>query len=275
MSSPRHRVLVVQARRWGLGGGAFVRRLVAVTVARVAVALLAALVGIASAQTGGSPGGYAIGGVGAARWSSDSGPAQCASNLVYGYVVSESCTTGWNDRNSIGGRFGAGWRFGEWLAIEAVYAYLGQASVRRTFYYSGVIPKPPPDPPGFTMPIHADGTGDYRVQGAELTTVAMLPVAADLSVFGRVGAYAYWQRYREVLTGTHSFRSDWSASNSGVAPVIGVGLAWRATPGLDLRIEWIRYQNTAKVYGGASGKHDAGRFDVDTAWLSAVVALPR
>ena len=64
MSSPRHRVLVVQARRWGLGGGAFVRRLVAVTVARVAVALLAALVGIASAQTGGSPGGYAIGGVG-------------------------------------------------------------------------------------------------------------------------------------------------------------------------------------------------------------------
>jgi hypothetical protein len=232
-------------------------------------------VGIASAQSGGSAGGYAFGGVGAARWSSDSGPAQCASDVVYGYVVSESCTTGWNDRNSVGGRLGAGWRFSEWLAIEAAYAYLGQASVGRTFDYPGVIPKPPPEPPGFTMPIRAGGAGDYRVQGAELTAVAMLPVAGDLSVFGRVGAYAYWQRYREVLTGTHSFRSDWSASDSGIAPMVGAGLAWRATPGLEFRVEWIRYQNVAKVYGGVSGKDDVGRLDVDTAWLSAVIALPR
>lgn len=275
MSSARQLHLVVQRPRRYSPAGTFARRRVAATVARLAGALLSASVGIASAQTVASAGGYAIAGVGAARWSSDGGASECWSDVVHGYVVRESCTTGWYDENSIGGRLGAGWRFGEWLAIEAAYAYLGQASVGRRSEYTGVIPKPPPEPPVFTMPIRARGTGDYRVQGAELTAVAMLPVAGDLSVFGRVGAYAYWQRYREVLTGTHSFRSDWSASDSGVAPVVGAGLAWRATPGLEFRVEWIRYQNVAKVHGGVSGKDDAGRLDVDTAWLSAVAALPR
>lgn len=275
MSSFRHLALVAKdPRRRGVASHC-ARRPAAVTAARSAIALLAALAGIASAQTQASAGGYAVGSVGAARWSSDGGPAECWSDVVYGYVVGESCKTGWNDRNSIGGRLGAGWRFSEWLAIEAAYTYLGQGSVGRGLEYPGVIPKPPPEPPAFTMPIHASGTGNYRVQGGELTAIGMLPVATDLSIFGRVGAYFYRQRYREVLTGTHSFRRDWSASDSRVAPVIGAGLAWRVRPELELRAEWIRYQNAAKAYGGVSGKDDAGHFDVDTAWLSAVVALPR
>jgi hypothetical protein len=247
------------------------------------LSLLPVVVPNAAAQTDAVEGGYAVAGAGAVRWSATSGPPDCVSEVVYGYTTRDACTTGWADRNSVGGRIGAGWRFNPWLAAEAVYAYLGEASVGRAYRYYGVVPNPPPDPPGFTMPSSASGPGEYRLQGAELTAVAFLPIVEKLSLFARAGGYAYWQHYSESTTGPHSSGSNWSASDSGFAPVFGAGLDWRATPTLGLRVEWIRYQHAGKLYGGwgtlIGGWHGdesgVGRFDIDTAWFSLVVAFPR
>jgi hypothetical protein len=238
------------------------------------LAVLPAIPGIAAAQTAERTGAYVVAGVGAIRWNASTDLPACVTEVIYGYNVHGACTAEWQDRNSIGGRLGGGWRFNRWIAAEGVYAYLGDATVGRGFSYSGVIPKPPPDPPAFTMPSYQWGSGRYRLQGAELTFVASIPLAEDLSVIGRAGGYAYWQSYNEETRGTHSSHTFWTASTSGVAPVFGAGVAWRAVPALEFRLEWIRYQGAGRLYGGWLGDASGiGRFDIDTAWLSAVVAI--
>jgi hypothetical protein len=267
-------VIVKDAGHW-LPRRPWLHRAVLEFTAIATLAVLPGLIGIAVAQTAADIGAYAVASLGTIRWNAGTDPVGCVTEVIYGYEINSACTTGWQDRASTGWRLGAGWQFNRWIAAEAVYANLGDASVGREYRYTGVIPSPPPEPPSFTLPSFRAGSGRYRLQGAELTAIASIPIGEQFAVIGRAGGYAYWQSYKEETSGTHSSHSSWTDTMSGFAPVYGAGIAWRATPTLEVRLEWTRYQNVGRLYGGwLADESGIGRFDIDAAWLSAVVAIP-
>ncbi len=228
-----------------------------------------------------TPGPYLTAALGTTRWHGDysTGCIDNYSGNVPGiYFGVFACTGALTTQDTISGRIGGGWRLNSWIALEMAYANFGRASIERSVGYSGRLPDG-----GFTLPIFIPESGRYLLQGMDLSAVAAFPLTANTSLTGRLGAFGYYQSYSESGRGTHGSTHDWSASASGIAPLFGVGGAYRVDPALAFRVEWNRIQHVGKVYtgwngwgivsSGGGGSPDGGHFNLDVLWLGVEYAL--
>jgi hypothetical protein len=174
-------------------------------------------------------------------------------------------------QDTLAGRIGGGWRLYPQLALELAYSNFGRVSIERAVGISGR----PPDGT-FTLGVFIPETGWYRIQGIDVSAIGAIPLGSGFSLTGRLGGLAYYESYSESGRGTHSISHQWSRSTSGVAPLFGVGAAYRISSEFAVHAEWTRIQRAGTVYTGFSGlggSPGGGHFDLDLLWLTAEYTL--
>jgi OOP family OmpA-OmpF porin len=139
------------------------------------------------------------------------------------------------DGNDTAWRGFAGYQINRYLALEVGYANLGEVVAKGDVAGFGTV------------------TSTREVEAWDGSLVYMIPVAGQLSILGRLGAY----RARTVDETTGAFPALSSGhTNSGFTVGLGAGLMlWK----FGLRAEWQHYQN---VGGGDTGKDDIDVFSV-------------
>jgi OOP family OmpA-OmpF porin len=100
----------------------------------------------------------------------------------------------------------------------------------------------------------ASGIGEMRANAVDISALAMYPVDAGLSIFGRLGIYRAFVE-TEVFGGFESSRNS--------AWTYGIGAQYNVARALALRAEFQRYQNV--------GKPNTGQQYLDFASLGLVV----
>ncbi len=226
-------------------------------------------------------GPYLTAALGAARWHGDYSTGcidNYAGNIPGIYFGVYACTGELTRRDTIAGRIGGGWQLNSWLALESAYAIFDRASIDRSVGFSGSLPDG-----GVSVPVFIPETGQYLLQGIDVSAIAALPLTANISLTGRLGAFGYYQTYSESGRGTHSSTNHWNASATGVAPLFGAGVTYRVDEALAVHAEWIRIQRVGSVYtgwngwgvvsSGGGGSPVGGHFDLDTLWVGVVYSV--
>jgi OOP family OmpA-OmpF porin len=139
------------------------------------------------------------------------------------------------DSNDTAWRGFAGYQFNRNLALEVGYANLGESVAQG-------------DVPGF-----GQVTNTREVEAWDGSLVYMIPVAGQLSILARLGAFR--ARTTEETTGAFPTASS-GHTNSGFTVGLGAGfMLWK----FGVRAEWQHYQN---VGGGDMGSDDIDVFSV-------------
>jgi OOP family OmpA-OmpF porin len=168
--------------------------------------------------------------------------------------------TRFDDKDSTFKLFG-GYRFNEWLSIEANYTDLGEHSTDTTFL--GGDPAAP-----------AQVIITRQVKGLGLDAVLSAPLGERFSVFGRVGAFRAELDASAQLGGNVIFRDGngetfRATSQRETLTRFGAGLAMEITRNIGARLEWERYGNVGKKFEIAqSGR--TGEADMDNVSLSVL-----
>lgn len=158
------------------------------------------------------------------------------------------------DKTHTGWKAYAGYRFNSFLAVEAGYADLGEASFTTT-----IIAAPPGTMPSPPFPIHATATA----HGAFVTPIVHWRFARDFSLFGKLGAFRSNAEFTEVIPATGITRVSRSETRTDLD--YGAGVEWMSPRMLGFRLEWERFKNIGRGIGGREGR------DVD--FLSAGVMV--
>lgn len=127
------------------------------------------------------------------------------------------------DQNRFGWRAFGGYRFGQYLSVDAGYANLGKATTR----ISGV----PVDLEEIPHVLPASGAG------WELSAAGYLPVSERVELYGRFGAW-YWKTLYHALETGQKRRPD----ADGVDALGGVGIRYRHPERWEAGLGWDRYR---------------------------------
>jgi len=156
----------------------------------------------------------------------------------------------------------AGWRFNDYVGIEAAYADLGKSRlVTHTLSIDQLV-----------------GAIDIRrritAYGAD--AVLALPIGPQFALFGRAGAFRTHLVADASLDGGIVFtngpdteRSRTTTFNETVGH-FGVGGEWRWRPDVALRFEWERFHDVGKAFQ-VGGTGTTGEADTDLASLGLLV----
>jgi OOP family OmpA-OmpF porin len=158
------------------------------------------------------------------------------------------------DKSDTGGKAYFGRRFNRFLAAEAGYVDLGEASFNTT-----IVGAPPGTAPAPPFSIHATATA----KGVFLAGLAHLPLTDSFSFFGKAGLLRSEAKFTERIAETGATRVSRSERNTEA--LYGLGLQMQFTALVGGRIEWERFKNVGRGIGGREGR------DVD--YLSAGVFL--
>lgn len=134
------------------------------------------------------------------------------------------------DKRDTGGRVYGGYQIRPWLAVELGYADLGKYRIASNAVAG------------------AAGAGtldtDLKISGAEVSVVGRYPLNEQLSLFGRVGAFAAEAESTVASSGTIVLLQD-----SGVrykkretVATFGLGGEYRIAPKVWLRGDWSRFE---------------------------------
>jgi OOP family OmpA-OmpF porin len=115
------------------------------------------------------------------------------------------------------------YQFNKNFAVEGGYFDLGEFGYRATTVPAGTL------------------NGNLKIKGLNLDLVGILPITENLSAFGRVGlAYA---DAKDKFSGSGAVTAlNPSASKRETNGKYGLGLQYRVTPSLDMRLEAERYR---------------------------------
>ncbi len=131
-------------------------------------------------------------------------------------------------------RLQGGYRFNQYLAVEAGYIDFGQADYKAS--YAG-----------------GSARGKLKAGGADLVALASLPVNQDFSVFGKAGlVFAHVQS--SLAAGAPAGLASDSSNSNVVRPLLGIGANYKLTEHLDLRADFDHVS-------GLGDSHKTGKMD--------------
>lgn len=154
-------------------------------------------------------------------------------------------------------KFGGGYRFLPWLALEVNYVDLGSVKLDTTLTAAGL-------PASIAI--------DRKVTGWGADAVFSAPVMPVLSVYGRAGAFRSHLQTSAQLSGNIVFTSGDSTQSSRsitkdeTVGRLGAGLAWNAWRNGGIHVEYERYFNIGKAFA-VGGSGTTGEADVDVWWI--------
>lgn len=141
-------------------------------------------------------------------------------------------------------RLQGGYRFNEYLAVEAGYIDFGKADYKAS--YAG-----------------GSARGDLKAGGIDVAALASLPVTDKFSVFGKAGAVFAHTKSSLSASGPASLASDNQSSNV-VRPLVGIGANYKLTQNVDLRADFDHVSGLGK--SGKTGKMDVNMASVGVAY---------
>lgn len=160
------------------------------------------------------------------------------------------------DKSDTGWKGYLGYRFNRFIALEAGYADLGEATFDTT-----IVGAPAPLDALTPFPIEATATAD----GPLLSALLHLPLTDAFSFFAKAGAFRWEAEFTERIPGTGITRV--SRSEKETDPAYGVGAELRITEALHVRAELERFKDVGKGIGGREGR------DIDFASVGIVFAF--
>ena len=157
------------------------------------------------------------------------------------------------DNNDTAWKAYAGWRFHPYGAIEAAWVDFGEA---RTRYEIGV--------PNQGV---AARDGRYRLSGAELSALGIVPIGDRATVYAKVGALFSRFEYDESGTDQFGAPASFSHSNRETKLLWGLGGSFEIVESLSMRIEWQRAEDVGERFALTDSGN--GRFEhVDMATIA-------
>lgn len=149
----------------------------------------------------------------------------------------------------------AGWRFNEYLGLDAYYARLGRSRLD-----TQLLGGDPPSPAGIVI--------NRRVKGYGADVVVGAPLGERFAVFARAGLFRAQLDADATLSGNIVFDPGNPAEVTRTASLhervraFGAGIDWRWSPQAALRLEWQRFLDVGKPFAvGATGT--TGEADID------------
>ncbi len=157
----------------------------------------------------------------------------------------------------------AGYRFGNGFGLEASFVDLGSAASR---YHAQVVSilQPSPD---FLL----DGRYDAEAYG--LSAFYEWEFSPALSASVRAGVFKASLDYFQHNSTIYEY-PDFAYGNDDTVPGFGLGLNWRVTPSIDLRLDYDRYQGIGKRFG-FEAEDTNGRFDIGVTSLNLAYRFGR
>lgn len=154
-------------------------------------------------------------------------------------------------------KFGAGFQFLPWLALEVNYADLGRVRLDTMSSGGGV--------PGAILI-------DRKVSGWGADAVFAAPLGPRFGIYGRAGAFRSHLDTSAQLSGNMVFtngdstQTHRSVTQDETVGRLGAGLSWNAWRGGGLHVEYERYFGIGKAFR-VGGSGTTGEADIDVWWL--------
>ena len=167
-----------------------------------------------------------------------------------GFTVDAASVT--DDRDTAWKAY-AGWRFHPYGAIEAAWLDFGEA---RTHYAIGV-------------PAQGVATRDgrYRLTGAELSALGIVPLGDRATVYAKAGALFSRLKYDESGVDQFGAPASFSHSNRDTKFLWGLGGSFEIVESLSVRVEWQRAEGVGESFALTDSGN--GRFEhVDMATIA-------
>ena len=147
----------------------------------------------------------------------------------------------------------AGWRFHPYGAIEAAWLDFGEA---RTHYAIGV--------PNIGA---ATRDGRYRLSGAEVSALGIVPLGDRATVYAKAGALFSQLKYDESGLNQFGEPGSFSHTNRETKFLWGLGGSFELVDSLSVRIEWQRAEDIGERFALTDSGN--GRFEhVDMATIA-------
>jgi len=167
-----------------------------------------------------------------------------------GFTVDAATVT--DDRDTAWKAY-AGWRFHPYGAIEAAWLDFGEA---RTHYAIGV--------PNIGA---ATRDGRYRVSGAEISALGIVPIGDRATVYAKAGALFSQLKYDESGLNQFGEPGSFSHTNRETKFLWGLGGSFELVDSLAVRIEWQRAEDIGERFALTDSGN--GRFEhVDMATIA-------
>lgn len=135
-------------------------------------------------------------------------------------------TSGNSDKQETTHGLTVGYRINPYLAVEGGYVNLGNMGYQSNTNTGAVV-------------------GNVKSQGLTAAAVGILPIARDVSVYGKLGVI-------DARTDLRASGSNGIATTNtreySVTPLLGLGASYDITPKVSTQVEWNRYNKL----GGAS-----------------------
>jgi OOP family OmpA-OmpF porin len=167
-----------------------------------------------------------------------------------GFTVDAATVT--DDRDTAWKAY-AGWRFHPYGAIEAAWLDFGEA---RTHYAIGV--------PNIGA---ATRDGRYRLSGAEVSALGIVPLGDRATVYAKAGALFSQLKYDESGPNQFGELGSFSHSDRETKFLWGLGGSFELVDSLAVRIEWQRVEDIGERFALTDSGN--GRFEhVDMATIA-------
>jgi len=167
-----------------------------------------------------------------------------------GFTVDAASVT--DDRDTAWKAY-AGWRFHPYGAIEAAWLDFGEA---RTHYAIGV--------PNIGA---ATRDGRYRLSGAEISALGIVPIGDRATVYAKAGALFSQLKYDESGLNQFGEPGSFSHTNRETKFLWGLGGSFELVDSLAVRVEWQRAEDIGERFALTDSGN--GRFEhVDMATIA-------
>jgi OOP family OmpA-OmpF porin len=193
---------------------------------------------------------YVGGGVGQSNFRSDFASQVNHAYEGTGFTVDAASVT--DDKDTAWKAY-AGWRFHQFGAIEAAWLDFGEA---RTRYEIGV--------PNQGV---ATRDGRYRLSGAELSALGIVPIGDRATVYAKAGALFAQLKYDESGFNQFGEPGSFSHTDRETKLVWGLGGSFEIVESLSVRVEWQRAEDVGERFAFTDSAN--GRFEhVDMATIA-------
>lgn len=223
-------------------------------------AVLALGLGVSSCAYAAEPGLYIGGGAGQSRFSGN-----LVGQLEHAFAADarfDLLSAELHDDSDTAWKLFAGYRFGNGFGVEFSMVDLGSAASRYHFKTVSIL-QPSPD-------FLVDGQYDTKAYG--LSAFYEWEFSPAFSASARAGLFNASMDYSQRNSTIYQY-PDFAHSSDDTVPGFGLGLNWRVTPSIDLRLDYDRYQNIGKRIGFEADTN--GRFDIGMTSLNLAYRFGR